>query len=35
LPWPGSELHLIRTGHRGGDQMTEHMMTALNRFAQT
>ncbi len=33
--WPGSELHLVRTGHRGGDEMTEHMMTALNRFART
>jgi proline iminopeptidase len=33
--WPGSELDLVRTGHHGGDEMTEHMMTALNRFAQT
>jgi pimeloyl-ACP methyl ester carboxylesterase len=33
--WPGSELHLVRTGHQGGDEMTEHMMTALNRFART
>lgn len=33
--WPGSELHLVRTGHRGGDEMTAHMMTALNRFAPT
>ncbi|MBV9096229.1 MAG: hypothetical protein JO132_20535 [Streptosporangiaceae bacterium] len=31
--WPGSELQLVRTGHHGGDEMTEHMMTALNRFA--
>jgi hypothetical protein len=33
--WPGSELHLVGTGHQGGDEMTEHMMTALNRFAWT
>ena len=33
--WPGSELHLVRTGHQGGDEMTERMMTALNRFART
>ena len=33
--WPGSELHLVRTGHQGGDEMTEHMMAALNRFART
>lgn len=33
--WPGSELHLVRTGHQGGDEMTEHMMRALNRFART
>ena len=32
--WPGSELHLVRTGHQGGDEMTEHMMQALNRFAR-
>ena len=33
--WPGSELHLVRTGHAGGDEMTGHMMAALNRFART
>ena len=33
--WPGSELHLVRTGHQGGDEMTEPMVTALNRFART
>jgi proline iminopeptidase len=33
--WPGSELHLVRTGHQGGDEMTEQMMAALNRFART
>jgi proline iminopeptidase len=24
--WPGSELRLVRTGHQGGDEMTEVMM---------
>jgi proline iminopeptidase len=33
--WPGSELHLVRTGHRGGAEMTEHILAALNRFALT
>jgi hypothetical protein len=33
--WSGSDLHLVRTGHQGGAEMTEHMMTALNRFART
>ncbi len=33
--WPGAELHLVRTGHQGGEEMTAHMMTALNRFALT
>ena len=32
--WPGSELHLVRTGHQGGDEMTERNLTALNRFAR-
>ena len=32
--WPGSELHLVRTGHQGGDEMTVRMMAALNRFAR-
>ena len=32
---PDSELHLVRTGHHGGDEMAERMMTALNRFART
>jgi proline iminopeptidase len=31
--WPGAELHLVRTGHTGGDEMTEVMLAALNRFA--
>lgn len=33
--WPDAELHLVRTGHTGGDEMTEHMMSALDRFART
>jgi proline iminopeptidase len=33
--WPGSELHLVRTGHHGGDEMTERMMGALDSFART
>jgi proline iminopeptidase len=33
--WPGSELHWVRTGHLGGEEMTQHMRTALNRFART
>ena len=32
--WPHSELHLVRTGHQGGDEMTERMLAALNRFAR-
>jgi proline iminopeptidase len=32
--WPGSELHLVRTGHTGGEEMTTHMLAALNRFAR-
>jgi len=33
--WPGSELHLVRTGHQGGEEMTEHALNALNRFARS
>ena len=33
--WPGSELHLVGTGHAGGDEMAEHMLGALERFART
>jgi proline iminopeptidase len=32
--WPGSDLHLVRTGHQGGSEMTDQMLTALNRFAR-
>jgi proline iminopeptidase len=31
--WPGSELHLVDTGHTGGDEMTEHLIEATDRFA--
>jgi proline iminopeptidase len=31
--WPGAELHFVGTGHAGGDEMTERMMEALDRFA--
>jgi proline iminopeptidase len=31
--WPDAELHLVRTGHSGGDEMTERMVDATNRFA--
>jgi hypothetical protein len=24
---------LVRTGHTGGDEMTAHLLTALNQFA--
>ena len=31
--WPGAELHLVDTGHRGGPQMTRHVVDATARFA--
>jgi proline iminopeptidase len=33
--WPGSELHLVGTGHQGGEEMTAHVMAALSHFART
>lgn len=33
--WPGAELHLVRTGHGGGDEMTVRILDATNRFART
>jgi proline iminopeptidase len=33
--WPGSELHLVRTGHQGGGEMTDAMLGALDRFARS
>jgi proline iminopeptidase len=32
--WPVSELHLVSTGHTGGDEMTDAMLDALSRFAR-
>jgi proline iminopeptidase len=32
--WPGSELHLIRSGHGGNEEMTRIMLAALDRFAR-
>jgi proline iminopeptidase len=32
--WPDAELHLVRTGHTGGDPMTAVMLPALDRFAR-
>jgi proline iminopeptidase len=32
--WPDAELHLVGTGHTGGDEMSERMVDALNRFAK-
>jgi proline iminopeptidase len=33
--WPEAELHLVNTGHTGGDEMTEKMIAALDRLAHT
>jgi proline iminopeptidase len=30
--WPDAELHLVSTGHQGGEEMTERMLVALDRF---
>jgi len=30
--WPGAELHLVATGHAGGDEMTERLIAATDRF---
>jgi hypothetical protein len=30
--WPDAELHLVRTGHTGGQEMTEHELMALDQF---
>jgi proline iminopeptidase len=32
--WPEAELHVVGTGHQGGNEMTEHIMSALARFAR-
>jgi proline iminopeptidase len=31
--WPSAELHLVDTGHTGGDAMTERLIEATDRFA--
>ncbi len=31
--WPGAELHLVDTGHAGGDAMTARILAATDRFA--
>jgi proline iminopeptidase len=31
--WPGAELHLVGTGHGGGDEMQTRIVEATNRFA--
>lgn len=33
--WPDAQLHLVGTGHTGGEQMSEVMSAALDRFATT
>jgi proline iminopeptidase len=32
--WPGAELHLVRTGHAGGDEMRAVAIDAIDRFAR-
>jgi proline iminopeptidase len=32
--WPDAELHLVDTGHAGGEEMTMRMLEATNRFAR-
>ncbi len=32
--WPGAELHLVSTGHGGGDAMTARIIEATDRFAR-
>jgi proline iminopeptidase len=32
--WPDAELHLVRTGHTGGDEMNERMVEALACFSK-
>ncbi|MDP9224806.1 MAG: prolyl aminopeptidase [Actinomycetota bacterium] len=31
--WPDAELHLVDTGHGGGEEMMAHLLEATNRFA--
>jgi len=32
--WPDAELYLVATGHAGGDEMTERLIAATDRFAR-
>jgi proline iminopeptidase len=32
--WPGAELHLVGTGHTGGDEMTDRVVAANDRFSK-
>jgi proline iminopeptidase len=32
--WPDAKLHLVRTGHTGGDEMNDRMLEALARFSR-
>jgi proline iminopeptidase len=32
--WPDAELHLVQTGHAGGEEATARMLEATNRFAR-
>jgi proline iminopeptidase len=31
--WAEAELHLVGTGHTGGDEMSDHLVTATDRFS--
>jgi proline iminopeptidase len=33
--WPGAELKLVDTGHAGGDEMTQQIIAATDRFARS
>jgi proline iminopeptidase len=33
--WPDAELHLVGTGHSGGEEMTERLVAATDRFANS
>jgi proline iminopeptidase len=33
--WPNAELELVGTGHTGGDEMTERLVAATDRFANS
>ena len=31
--WPDADLHVVETGHAGGDEMTSRVIEATNRYA--